>query len=807
MTQATQVEENVETPPSVSGNGTPPRTDDGKPKADEEASQTPGGTATYGDVHTQILGSHIGAAYFGTRPPKALAKLLVDLPDLPRRLHPFRDPQHESLVKALTESHVIVLVSHREDASYAAAHSLLNDTAFSNRKRRALYPDSQQEKQRDDVELMSLASEGVLGNESQVLLVEIKQECTFLQSVIYAGNGIMGSVCQNLRKQDSYLVLSLDETLLKNDDHRARIRDIGAHHVSYLRYLLSRNHADRAGDLETRLLEVLGPRPTPKALAEHYDRVADEFMRGADDFERYLANLGRLMQEPQTADASLQRVDPAAVFREDAEAHRSAAFVAAYLPQLSQRDFDFFVRLLLGDETTPVETKRPAFRRDGRLLLIQEERKERWSDRWSREADRVFRDCHLRTVVSGSGSWVVDFTEPYLRDELRKHVETNHPWYLRRQCQRLQNTGVFFDPDLSPTAVEGLVQLFVERAVVDPTGFGSNWLLDLVVDARAALTKTPRPKDVEKTLEWLGMELAKARLRDVFLPRLTMLVRAMLDREALRDVVDEFLTRLIRTREHEALLDVILELAPRLRFVPYFDPLVWMRRLLDQGSAAVMRRTIDRLAVLACDSRLRIYEVLGAIHSWLPEEGRSPDQYSISNRVALEFPFLYSAAMAERVDPGVWPSQHALFNALPDDPEKARHKLSMFIEWVLDARGASLEKADAADPRRSAEAVRIEYVADLIEHWAWVLEGEGENGPAEGRALFRVITNEIEARIGPRERTWLQRTWQQRQDEMQKAASDPAKDSAARRIPLARKKKLELLRLRFTKLPGAPREL
>jgi hypothetical protein len=776
-------------------------------KPEEGPPVTPPATTvntTTGAVQQQIITAHMDA-FFGATRQEPLAELPQDLPKLPPGSYSFRDPKHEGLLGTLKERRIVMLTSYREKAAYAAAHSLLTDSSFDGKKHRILFPARQRDKERPDLELMSLANEAFLGKESQVLLIEVEGKCTFLDSLLHSSQGAVGSVCQTLDQNDSYLVLSIAEDLVESEVAGDTVGEIFTHSVPYLRYLLSPAYADKAESMEARLRTALGSLSTQTERREHYQRIADQLQRGTAVFEKFLDELEQAMHlEPEARNEKLRPVDPPAVFAGKSDAHRAAAFVAACFPDLNQRDFDRFVRLLLGDATTPVASSRPAYRRDGKLLLIQEEKQERWSERWLREADSIFADCHLRTIVSGDGSWAVDFCESYLRDELRKYLQSHHPWYLRHQCQRLQRSGVLFSPDLSPKAAEGLVQLFVERAIVDPTGFGSIWLLELVLSARSALSGDDLPGAAEDALSWLADQLAQAQLRAIFLQRLTMLVREMLDHEVLRPVVNEFLSHLVGVQQHDALLDVILELAPRLRFSPHFDPLIWMRRLLDEGSTSVLRRTIDRLTDLAWDSRLRIYDFLAKIRTWLPEDDEAKEGLSVSARVALEFPFLYCAAVAGLIEPGVWPSQHPLFYALPSDPLKAseaRAALAMLVAWALEVPGIDATEGNAADPLHTPETVRLGHVADLIEHWAWVLEGATDDGPAEGRALFEVVAQELECRLSPRERTWLQRSWQRRQDELIREAADPAKNAAQRRIPLARRKKLERLRVRFTSVP------
>jgi hypothetical protein len=760
------------------------------------------------EVKVLLNSPTIGTQYIylessGAAKDKPLEDLPDDLPSLPANLHPFRDPRHGRLRSDLEERRILLLTSHQESAAYAAAYSLVTDDHFRRQSKRALFP-TRRDKERSDLDLIALTEEEFLGQTPQIILIEIDSRCTLLDSVLTLNWGNVGRVRDRLEDHSSYLILAVDEDLLRDEAATARARkSLPYYAVSHLRYLLDRDLADRAEDLERRLLASI---ERGMELRELHQRVADRLAAGVAAFEEFLVDLEQVGILPLIArNERLQPIQPQDVFREESEVHRAASFVATYLPDLGQRDFDRLVLLLLGDETSTVERTRQVVGSDGGLTTLCEQIEELWSDRWLRDADRIFRDCHLRTVISGDGSWVVDFSEPYLRRELRGHLERQFPWYIRRQCQALQDSGVLFALDFSQTCVEGLVQLFVDRAVVDPVSFGSVWLLDLVRSLQIQLPGEPPSSSPEETLAWLFEKIAiEAHLRAHFHGRLALLIREMLDREPLRPMVREFFEFLIAAKQHDALLNVVLDLARRLRFAPHFDPLIWMRRLLDQGSEVVRERTAKRLVTLARESGPRIYEFLAVIQSWLPEVGRTPERFSVSNRLALEFPFAYCLAVARLLPPerfGVWPSRHPLFYALPSDPVEAREEVAKIVGWLLDPRGAALERAHKTETMRTPEVVWIGHVADLVEHWAWVLEGGSEHGPAEGRALFRIVVEEIDRRIGAREHTWLQRSWQRRQgDYLQQAANRGTSAGPDRGLLVARRAKLDQLRMRFAAL-------
>jgi hypothetical protein len=735
-----------------------------------------------------------------------LEDLPEDLPRLPLNLHPFRDPCHSHLLTELQKGRILLLTSYQERAAYAAAYSLVNESYFDSKIRRALFPAAGKLKDRTDLDIDSLAQEQVLKT-PQILFIEIGSGCTLFYSALTLDWGRTERIREQLEKRSSYLILAVNEELVLDDTKTQQAREcFPFHSVSHLRYLLAPAFRDRAEELEKRVLEGVARWPQSLEKRELYQKVTDLLAKGPIELEEYIAELEKSRDLPLALWAErFQPVRPEEILRQESEAHRAAAYLASFIPDLGLQEFDRLAHILLGDAQRKVENERKILAADGTVNLLQEFTNEPWVNFWRGAADLIFRECYLRTIEADDGSWVVDFTEPYLRRELRLHFDSNFPWYVRRQCQRLQVSGILFAADLSQSAVEGLVHLFVERAIADPASFGVTWLVELVLSLQVEVAGEHPSGPLEERLAWVVERLAvEIQLRKRFYSRLAFLIHEMLEREPLRPIVHEFLEFLIAVRKHDTLLNVVLGLARRLRFAPHFDPLAWMRRLLNQGGDDVRARTAKHLAILAMQSGPRIYDFLSIVKNWLPEEGRPSERFSSSNRIALDFPFNLCLEIARSLPPerfGVWPSRHPLFYALPANPAEARNEIRKLVEWILDPRGATLETADKTETMRTAEVVRIGLVADLVEHWAWVLEGGTEDGSPEGRALFQVIIEEIDRQIGPQERTWLQRSWQQRQgDYLRQAAAGTTSKGTERALLVAHRAKLDQLRMRFAAL-------
>lgn len=791
----------------------PPLTSTVEPPKDEQE-QKPA-EAPRPAVVQEITAAHIGNQvntpsvnhqhnYFnpnGTKVETPLEELADVLPELPQGLHPFRDPRHEQLLHDLDMRRILLLTSFGESASYAAAHTLISDARFKCLQKKILVPSRQRDKDRTDLEVGTLAQDAFLGKEPQILLVEIGSRCNLLDSLLAREWGVVGTVCDRLKGRGSYLILSVDESLVDTEVASERARDSFSYYaISHLGYLLSPYFTDRAEleELERQLITRTGRPMTPAEREVVYSRIR-KLADSTTSAEEFRAALKTALSDP-VDHAESHQVEPRKMFPEASAIHRAAAFVATYFTNLPQCDFDRLVALLVGEETKNVEHTRQVISRYGIVGTVREEKRERWAEIWQRDADSVFRDCHLQAVTTASGSWIVDFSDPSLRPDLRAYIERHHPWFLRSQCGLLQKSGILFALNLSPAAIDGLVRLFVERAVADPADFGVAWLLDLIRTSRLLLKGRDDPAD--DPLDDFLMRLLEegSPLRWHFHSRLAILIREMLDRDVLRPVVQDFFDCLITGNRRVIHVHIALDLVSRLRAAPYFDAMKWMRRIFNEGGAGARERAEHRLISLARECGPRIYEFLSVIHDWLPDEETLPERFSPSEHVALAFPFLFCEDVARRISPeryGEWPTRHPLFYALPDDAEKARQAIAGLMEWILDPRGAALE-TETTDALRTPEAVRISFVADLVEHWAWVLEGPAVEAASPGSAIFQMVIEEIDRRIAGRERSWFQRIWQRRQDELLGSAATAEKSE--RRLLIARKTKLDQLRKRFAAL-------
>jgi hypothetical protein len=293
----------------------------------------------------------------------------------------------------------------------------------------------------------------------------------------------------------------------------------------------------------------------------------------------------------------------------------------------------------------------------------------------------------------------------------------------------------------------------------------------------------------------------------------------MIQRDQTRKTVQDFFLVLLGAREHQAALEILLDLAQRLRFAVEFDALLWMRRLIDQGWREVREQTYHCIFNLALTSGPRVLEILETLHGWLPDETRPRHQYSPSNLYALRFLLEYSShtILAFSDDhQGEWPCRYPLFAALPEDSDALRARTEFLCRWllhrdmpsILAAKDEGQENAEDSAEKdddlleldfafTDYEEVHAILLADLTEHWLLILEGIGQ-GALEARCVGDALISAL-ARLAPHStRTRLVRRWQWRQQEYAVASGRlEITKRDERRILLNRRKKVLDLKQRF----------
>jgi hypothetical protein len=282
-------------------------------------------------------------------------------------------------------------------------------------------------------------------------------------------------------------------------------------------------------------------------------------------------------------------------------------FVATFFPNLSMRDFERLVLILLGDRTQMTKTSTFVLDLDGEGRSEEVDGRRMLREVWSETYPEVLLHCqlHAKSLAAGSATVtsVIDFTTPELREGLRDAFFGAHAPIFLAFFRCIKDAHQLFEE--AQEIVSDMVRLMVDAALANPQEFAGPRLGGLLplpisqIEAKSVLAPGGPPD------------------ADVALPRFYPCLRAFMQKSQLRGLVTGFLTELLLNRSFSKLAD----LAWTLRDVAEFDALSWFKRLFDEGDEEARRIASAKLR-RGVRSR-GAAELIEKVFGWLRPSGGS----------------------------------------------------------------------------------------------------------------------------------------------------------------------------------------
>jgi hypothetical protein len=427
------------------------------------------------------------------------------------------------------------------------------------------------------------------------------------------------------------------------------------------------------------------------------------------------------------------------LFKNDEPIKNTVLYTATFFPQLSSHEFEIVVSFLLEyqppiiitesseilintNEVKKIETK------------VQKSLIEIWKDSLNQPDNNFLNKCYLTAVRLDDGSQVIDFSLPYLRQELKDYLE-KQPIYVGNQFKRVQL--LLFSPSVK--IASSVIELTVQMAVSHPQIYRDNWLLAIILEfTEEANWEIDETIDIEKNIQNLLAELEAEQKREIVFARISFLIYEMLEHPQLKEATDKFIERLIAAQRYDAVIVIIKHLYD----VPEFNRLYWVKQLLDRGNGQTRSDAYKLIYNWLKQSGSQIYNFLESIKTWLPDSNRSSDNYSYANEYALQLLIEYCLETTKKFDEkyyGYWPSKYQLLTYLQDS--EVDHKLEILISWLFhpdDQGGLALKHLvdKNIDP--------IQIIAGLIAEWFTILYGLEKKEPnPEAYALGNKILQQV----------------------------------------------------------------
>jgi len=368
----------------------------------------------------------------------------------------------------------------------------------------------------------------------------------------------------------------------------------------------------------------------------------------------------------------------------DKPVHQAALYVASHFPGLSAADFGRVMRAVLGDETTTVVANVTQVAADGTSKAGEVQKEKALIELWTERADRILSECRIVSRLDPNVGRVLEFADAIRRTQVLQALQNDHSFYLHAKFNAISQK-LFFDP--SEVIAGYVAQLTAEMMATDTGTYTAHWLL--------ALRQGPGG--------WSSVQIA----------RLARVLRLLFAASATRGQAAAVLDMLIVEQTHDAIGGLLRSLM----FAPNFDPLYWIKQVMDRGNEEARGYAYRFL----CDEvvgRSEVYPLLQAIAEWLPPVDTEPERYPPSAKLALQFLLdyiTYAIAEFEPADYGAWPSPYPLFAT--SDTATIRAEIDLVMRWMFHP-GMHQVVADLGLAPALSHAL-----AAIIAEWAFILYG------------------------------------------------------------------------------------
>lgn len=403
------------------------------------------------------------------------------------------------------------------------------------------------------------------------------------------------------------------------------------------------------------------------------------------------------------------------------------AFIGAYFPALTVKEFHDLTNILLSDERKIIKefTSKIITKEDGSSEEIKETIIKKCIQEWTNDKDNFLEKSKLKLIKSDSKTEGIDFLEPYLREDVQEFIEQKFPFYFQEQIDFLISKGILFDNDISENIINHLLKLSARIASKDPQAYGLEYLTGL-------LTYLKQVDIIEdETIEGFIERIKFEHQRELALFRLYRIVAEFLNYSNLDKTVEGFINFLFNNKH----FDIVFSIIKYLKNASNFKKFYWIKQIFERGNEECKKKTYELLLDFVIKSvEERAFEHLDEIKKWLPKLDQLPQNHS-SNSYALAFIIDYSFKKIEEVPSeafGKYPSKYSLFAGLSDerriDTEGGWNDLLSWLFHPFLYTGCE-NSIVITQISKTESFVNIEesnqdsIVTDILSHWYFVLHG------------------------------------------------------------------------------------
>lgn len=408
------------------------------------------------------------------------------------------------------------------------------------------------------------------------------------------------------------------------------------------------------------------------------------------------------------------------LFRDDDYISKIILYSAAYFRDLTSKQFCDLIESLFGDRKVTVPNEN--YNGESNHTRTEVPAKQFWYD----NKDSIMWK-HLRESASGEDTTnVIDFSDYRSRDSLKAFLGSSRSLFIRDNFRTIQNQGYLFYP--SNRMAENMIRLTLDMMAAYPDEFNKEWLVELVMKVRESfeVARSSPLQPIDHVFKSLRITTPDA-LAQAY-SRIAEVMRRLLKKPQMKEMVDGCLGELIRLRYYDSALDLV----KRLKTIPEIDEFYWMKQMLDQGDKQIRLSTYAYFYKRVRSQGTGILGAQKVLEDWLPKDGRETGRYPRSSAYALRSLIQFCVDSVEELKPesyGTWPSPYPLF--VLESVEAAEQSLSRLIGWLFHpAMPRALIQLNedfgiVGDPEEPNT-----LIGALIAEWFFILLGPQTQEPA-----------------------------------------------------------------------------
>jgi|GEM_PF-4693545 len=560
-----------------------------------------------------------------------------------------------------------------------------------------------------------------------IVLVDIRDR-SFYDSIFKIGIVIFKQLIRNLKKQGIFILLSLtyqENTRIIENIYEKDKDDLPffTWEIDFIIPLFKRklkNNFDKHINYQKLLLEQRSEGLWEASNKYFYLELKSALIYSSQFIERIQRDVKDIKKD---AEGNLKKIED--VFDED-DLLESICLILSQFNNLNHKQLDELVVLYLEYlvKTNPI--KKEIIEKDGVKVIVKHPS---LVDRWNKEKRKkkaLFRKLSLETRVQENGKGFIDFENAFIRKRLKEHFDFNEQYQLEELWIVFKKSNILFNDDIDSNVIEGIVQL-LDKLVCNFGNIGENYIQEIyrnIIEHRIKISfNGSNDRDfiqlieshINKT-ELLAIEYKFSRILVYFY-----------EKDALRKTVDLFTNSLIEN-DYSRLFIKILD---SLKYVESFDELIWIKKMLNNGSYKNKQDIFSYLLywVNSSSNNTQVLERCTKVNNWIQVLHKNSNEHL--SIIALSHPILQLFDIVKRMpvsNYSYWSKDYPLFLfIMENDSIKQSPVFDFFVNQLFNQeldlfffkiiQFWKIEK-EIKVSEKSILPITIDYFrSQIIQHW------------------------------------------------------------------------------------------